>query len=85
MSRINSCASINDLIAEHLEHVSSRIIELQALETQLLKLSDQCHSVHAARDCGILKKLDEPDDEEWQPAVSNSHVEGSRCNHKHSR
>ncbi len=81
----NSCVSINELIAEHLEHVRARIEELQALESQLEILGNECHSVHAARDCGILKKLDEADNSDWQiPKTSNSHVEGSRCHHKKS-
>ncbi|TNH06794.1 MerR family DNA-binding protein [Testudinibacter sp. TR-2022] len=45
-----SCASINDLIDQHLAHVSARLAELQALQQQLHDLRSQCRAVHATRD-----------------------------------
>ncbi|MDO5639212.1 MAG: Cd(II)/Pb(II)-responsive transcriptional regulator [Neisseria sp.] len=57
-----SCASINDLIDQHLAHVSARLAELQALQQQLHDLRSQCRAVHATRDCGILQDLVQNDD-----------------------
>lgn len=55
-----SCQSINALIDDHLQHVQTRISELQALAQQLIELRHQCQSVQTMRDCGILKELEQP-------------------------
>ncbi|TNH07147.1 Cd(II)/Pb(II)-responsive transcriptional regulator [Testudinibacter sp. TR-2022] len=55
-----SCASINDLIDQHLLHVKARIRELQSLKKQLSELRSQCHDVHNNESCGILKGLQQP-------------------------
>lgn len=51
------CDGVNQLLDEHLGHVSQRILELQALEKQLQQLRRQCRKVQAAKDCGILHQL----------------------------
>ena len=51
------CGAVNAMLAEHLEHVDTRIRELRALQKQLRELREAClHSTRAA-DCGILNGL----------------------------
>ncbi len=52
-----TCAEVNHLIDRHLAHVRERLVELQALETQLRALRAQCAVDGAAR-CGILQGLE---------------------------
>jgi len=44
-----SCADINDLVDEHIEHVQARINSLQALRDQLLELRDRCNGTQERR------------------------------------
>ncbi|OEY65496.1 Cd(II)/Pb(II)-responsive transcriptional regulator [Marinobacter sp. X15-166B] len=57
----HSCDTINELIDEHLQHVQTRIAELQALERELSTLRQQCGASRPARECGILRELDNPE------------------------
>jgi len=52
-----SCAGINSLVDEHIEHVQARIDSLQALRDQLTELRDRCNGPKEAEDCGILRQL----------------------------
>ncbi len=52
-----SCADVNSLLDEHIEHVVKRVRELKALEKELRQLRSQCGSLHVAGDCGILGGL----------------------------
>lgn len=54
------CGLANDLLDGHIDHVVSRIAELQALEKQLKKLRGLCRRVQSARDCRILQTLSNP-------------------------
>lgn len=54
-----NCAPINDLIKEHLNHVSTRISELQDLEQQLHLLHQRCMQQGKVSDCGILETLNQ--------------------------
>lgn len=69
-----SCAAVNDLLDTHIEHVATRICELQALQKQLEALRNTCHSAQAARDCEILQTLAGPDG--GLPARLGSHAGG---------
>ncbi|MGB1237936.1 MAG: Cd(II)/Pb(II)-responsive transcriptional regulator [Pseudomonadales bacterium] len=71
-----SCASIDQLIDDHIGHVRSRIDELQQLEKQLVDLRAQCKQPHQAGDCGILHGLDQAD-AQLGTLKSDSHVGGS--------
>jgi Cd(II)/Pb(II)-responsive transcriptional regulator len=53
----DNCGEVNLLLDRHIEHVTRRIAELQGLHEQLQSLRNQCHSVQAAKDCGILQAL----------------------------
>lgn len=52
-----SCADVNNLLDEHINHVATRIRELKALEKDLKLLREQCASGQAG-DCGILGELE---------------------------
>jgi len=69
-----NCEKINTLLDHHIDHVASRIAELKALQSQLKQLRKQCHSVQAAKDCGILQGLANMEDE--APANLGSHGRG---------
>lgn len=75
-----SCAGINSLVDEHIEHVEARINSLQALRLQLSELRDRCNTVQDAEDCGILRQLNVsggvqalPDDGYTHVGKSHSH------------
>ena len=52
-----NCGAVDALLEEHIDHVVSRIRELQALELELRSLQQQCSPGHLAGDCGILGGL----------------------------
>lgn len=52
-----NCGAVDALLDAHIDHVVARIAELQALETQLRSLQQQCSQSHLAGDCGILGGL----------------------------
>ncbi len=54
-----NCAPINDLIKEHLMHVTTRINELQHLEQQLRELHQMCLHQGNVSECGILETLNQ--------------------------
>lgn len=75
-----SCAGINSLVDEHIEHVQARIDSLMALRDQLSELRDRCHGPKEAEDCGILRQLNvsggvqpRPDDDHTHVGKSHSH------------
>lgn len=49
-----SCADVNALLDEHIEHVHRRLIALKALERQLVALRQECKGANATRSCAIL-------------------------------
>lgn len=72
------CGEVNALIDEHLEHVASRIAQLQALEQALVKLRARCNGESAASDCGILNELARPlEAEELTAERDGAHVPGA--------
>ncbi|QTN47513.1 Cd(II)/Pb(II)-responsive transcriptional regulator [Ectopseudomonas mendocina] len=75
-----SCAGINSLVDEHIEHVEARINSLLALRDQLTELRDRCNSPQESEDCGILRQLNVsggvqplPDDGHTHVGKSHSH------------
>lgn len=71
-----SCASIDQLIDDHIGHVRSRIDELEQLEKQLVELRSQCIQPLQTSECGILQGLDQTSS---QPITvkSDNHIPGS--------
>ena len=75
-----SCAGINSLMDEHIEHVEARINSLLALRDQLTELRDRCNGPQESEDCGILRQLNVsggvqplPDDGHTHVGKSHSH------------
>jgi Cd(II)/Pb(II)-responsive transcriptional regulator len=52
------CANVNDLLEEHIGHVSQRIRELRVLERELRALRARCAKPGHGKDCGILGGLE---------------------------
>lgn len=52
-----NCGDVNALLDERIEHVATRITELQALEKQLKSLRCLCKQESSAKECGILNEL----------------------------
>jgi Cd(II)/Pb(II)-responsive transcriptional regulator len=70
-----SCSAVNELLDKHIDHVATRIQDLQALQKQLKSLRSLCHSTQAAKDCEILQTLANSDG--GVPANLGTH--GSGC------
>lgn len=75
-----SCAGINSLVDEHIEHVEARITSLMALRDQLTELRERCRGTREAEDCAILRQLNVsggvqplPDDGHTHVGKSHSH------------
>ena len=51
------CSVINDLVDEHIKHVTIRIKELKSLQKQLLDLRNSCTGVGTVEACGVLSGL----------------------------
>ena len=72
------CGTVNAVINTHLHHVQARIRELSMLEKQLYDLQSHCHANRAARDCGILRELEQAEEpEDIAPVLSSGHLAGS--------
>ncbi|AMO22429.1 Cd(II)/Pb(II)-responsive transcriptional regulator [Ramlibacter solisilvae] len=54
---LERCGDVNQVLDEHIGHVSRRIRELKALEKELKQLRARCLDEREARDCGILEGL----------------------------
>ena len=52
-----SCGEVNELLDEHIHHVSQRIEELTGLQVELKALRQLCHTTQRAESCGIMKGL----------------------------
>ena len=52
-----TCGDVNELLDEHIGHVSARIKELRALEKQLKELRQRCGEPRPAEQCGILSGM----------------------------
>ncbi len=51
------CKIVDQLIAEHIQHVETRILELQSFKTQLVALRQSCASDSTIDHCQIVKNL----------------------------
>ena len=51
------CATVNEILDEHIGQVESRIVELQNLAKQLKQLRTGCRGPGKARRCQVLKVL----------------------------
>lgn len=55
----DDCLAISTLLDEHLQHVNSRILELQELQKALLELRTHCTGSSSIAHCGIVQELTE--------------------------
>ena len=53
----SNCGEVNQLLDEHIGHVTTRIAALTGLEKELRKLRRQCRKAQKAKDCGILVEI----------------------------
>lgn len=53
----SDCADVNQLLDEHIGHVTERIEALTLLEKELRRLRRQCRRAQKAKDCGILIEM----------------------------
>lgn len=53
----SDCADVNVLLDAHIQHVAKRVLELRALEQELVELRSRCQSTDAGANCAILKEL----------------------------
>ncbi|MBB5205393.1 MAG: Cd(II)/Pb(II)-responsive transcriptional regulator [Burkholderiales bacterium] len=72
------CGEVNDLLDEHIEHVSVRLKELKALRGELQALRARCTNPQSAKACGILEGLRQGDG-------AAPHASGNHLSHTHSR
>jgi len=54
---LQGCSEVNALIDTHIQHVTERILALQALEAQLRNLRQRCSADREMEQCGILREL----------------------------
>lgn len=52
-----SCDSVNAIIDEHLQQITVKISELNALRESLTQMANSCTSNRKIKDCGILSNL----------------------------
>ncbi len=73
-----SCAGVNALLDEHIEHVAHRIGELRRLEQELHQIRSHCQHASRLEACGILNELDRPERlARAQAQTPDVHVEGA--------
>ena len=53
----SNCGDVNQLLDEHIGHVTARIAALTELEKELRKLRRHCRQIQKAKDCGILAEI----------------------------
>lgn len=53
----SECDAVNELLDEHIEHVSVRMRELLKLKEQLIAIRQRCHGHQDVETCGILREL----------------------------
>lgn len=52
-----NCGSVNEALDHHIEHVETRLRELEALQDELKRLRRKCRQATKAAACGILDDL----------------------------
>ena len=72
----SNCGEVNQLLDEHIGHVTTRIAALTGLEKELRKLRRQCRKAQKAKDCGILVGISRSQTESVNKS-SNRHIAGA--------
>lgn len=71
------CSEVNQVLDEHIHHVTARIKELRALERELRELRARCAAASPGQACGILQGLNRPlntGPDATSPGAAHSHV-----------
>ncbi len=68
----SSCSTINSLVDDHIDHVSTRIDELVQLRQRLVGLRQKCRCAHPVDRCGIMQELTSRDAP--QPKMKTTHL-----------
>lgn len=58
------CEEVDMLLEGHIARVREQISQLNTLESQLLRLREQCQGPHSVSECGILQNLNEASDKQ---------------------
>ncbi|WP_063750518.1 Cd(II)/Pb(II)-responsive transcriptional regulator [Paraburkholderia bannensis] len=58
------CDEVNELIDCQIARIHEQIETMRVLEQQLRTLRDSCNARHSSAECGIMKNLEQPVDEE---------------------
>lgn len=65
-----NCGHVNDVIREHLQHVTKKIQQLEQFKVQLEQLKNSCQASASVKDCEIIHVLQRPDDGQDITSVS---------------
>lgn len=79
------CGEINDVLDDHLGHVSARIQELEDLRRDLKALRSRCNAPARAESCGIIQGMLEPGEPahaEVMRPTPHSHVKALHRRHR---
>jgi len=82
---IQNCLEVNELLEEHIGHVSERIRELRQLEKQLKNLREMCLVGREAQHCGILNELTEISKNPVTSTGRDGHVHGAHTGNAHRK
>jgi Cd(II)/Pb(II)-responsive transcriptional regulator len=77
-----NCEGVNELLDEHIAHVTARIKELRALQAELRTLRDECGASREAACCGILSGLDRASLDSTSAAVPGEQFAHPRGAHR---
>lgn len=72
----SNCSEVNQLLDEHIGHVTTRIAALTGLEKELRTLRRQCRKTQKAKDCGILVGISRSQTESVNKS-STRHIAGA--------
>ena len=72
----SNCSEVNQLLDEHIGHVTTRIAALTGLEKELRTLRRQCRKTQKAKDCGILVGISHSQTESVNKS-SKRHIAGT--------
>ncbi|MBF7681939.1 MerR family transcriptional regulator [Acinetobacter sp. B5B] len=57
-----NCVHVNEVIRDHLHHVTEKINQLEQFKVQLEQLEKSCQANASVKDCEIIQALQRPDD-----------------------
>ena len=72
-----ACGEVNELLDDHIGHVTRRIADLRALQKQLKELRNRCDTASQSADCGILAGLNDAALGAPTPRKQREHVAGA--------